>query len=791
MTVVLEPLILPADVLIVPVEELPHDLREQIGDTDGAYSITRPRTRTTSSIIDARTAALLERFRTPATIVDAVIAYSTAEGVDPRAMLDEAFGVLGGFMNDGLLVAPDSELARPIETLLASGERAAGFEIIAPAQVILDTEVHLARSASGEAVALKLAREGSQERMRGAFAHEAAILASLDGSVTPRLLSEGEIEGRPFLAISWCSGVDVYEAASEARRLGGREGRAVLLALAEGVIGAYAHLHAQEVLHGDVHPRNVLLSGEGEVRIIDFGIATRIGGTNRVGRGGIDLFMEPELARGNLAGTPPAAVSAVGEQYSLAALLYLLLTGTHTHRFALESEAMWRELAQVPPLPFASHGVDDLPTVERVVMRGLAKQPEERYASVALMHEAFREAAARELKRATQTVRAGSASGARALLLNDVLARMAAPGGELFSSGLPAPTASLQNGGGGLAYALLRIASIREDEALLGQADLWATRALHESLEKEAFCDEQAGIVPEICGERSFYHALVGVHAIASLIAGALGDEYSQRLALEAFVEQADGPDAHFDVGFGRAGVLVGCALLLERLPPEIESESLLGLGNSLSDSLAADIAAQPEIAACQEMRSLGAAHGWAGILFSLLRWCEASAAKPEVALGDRLDQLALLGQPGGRGMHWAHSVGQAPYANPVPASWCNGAAGYVSLWTLAHRLIGEDAYARLAIGAAWSTYEDRSEVSDLCCGLAGRAYALLSLYRHGGEGAWLARARECAERAAVGIKVAATRRDSLYKGEVGVALLAAEIEDPVYARMPLFEGDF
>ncbi|MFZ2114047.1 MAG: lanthionine synthetase LanC family protein [Solirubrobacteraceae bacterium] len=788
---VLEPLILPADVLIVPVEELPHDLREQIGDTDGAYSITRPRTRTTSSIIDARTAALLERFRTPVTIVDAVIAYSTAEGIDPRATLDEAFGVLGGFMNDGLLVAPDSELARPIETLLAPGEQVAGFEIIAPAQVILDTEVHLARSATGEMVALKLARDGSEERMRGVFAHEATILASLDGSVTPRLLSEGDIEGQPFLAISWCSGVDVYEAASEARRLGGREGRAVLLALTEGVIGAYAHLHAQKVLHGDVHPRNVLLSGEGEVSIIDFGIATRIGAASRVGRGGIDLFMEPELARSNLAGTPPAAVSAAGEQYSLAALLYLLLSGTHTHRFALESEAMWRELAQVPPPPFASHGVDDLPAVEPVVMRGLAKQPEERYASVALMHEAFREAVATELKSASQVVCTGGASDAGALLLDDVLARVAAPDGELFASGLPAPTASLQNGGGGLAYALLRIASIREDEALLGQADLWSMRALHASTEKDAFCDEEAGIVPEICGERSFYHSLVGVHALVSLVSGALGDEHSQRLALEAFIEQADGPNEHFDVGFGRAGVLVGCALLLERLPPEIESEPLRSLGIRLSDSLAADIAAQPEIVVCQEMRSLGAAHGWAGVLFSLLRWCEASAAKPKVAISERLAQLAALAQPGGRGMHWGHSVGQAPYANPVPASWCNGAAGYVSLWTLAHRLIGEDTYARLAQGAAWSTYEDRSEVPDLCCGLAGRAYALLNLYRHGGEDAWLTRARECAERAAIGIRVAATRRDCLYKGEIGVALLVAEIEDPMHARMPLFEGDF
>jgi len=791
---VLDPLVLPADVLIAPVEQLPHELREQLDGVDGAYSITRPRTRTNSSIIDAGTAALLERFRTPATIVDAVIAHSTAEGLDPRATLEEAFAVLGGFMNEGLLVAPDSELARPIETLLAPGEEFGGFEILAPAQVILDTEVHLARAPDGQTVALKLAREGSQEGMRGAFAHEAAILASLDASVTPGLLGEGEIEGRPFLATSWCSGVDVYEAACEARGLGGREGRGALLALAQSVLGAYAHLHCQGVVHGDVHPRNALAGGDGRVRIVDFGIAARAGDATAPGRGGIDLFMEPELARSNLAGTRPAAVSAAGEQYSLAALLYLLLTGTHTHRFALEPQAMWRELAQAPPVGFAGHGVEDLPATERVVMRGLAKRPEQRYPSVSLMHEAFREAVAADLKKPRSIETRHSppvlgGSGAGEMLLDEVLARLAAPGGELFARGLSAPTASVQNGCSGIAYALLRIASIREDEALLSQADLWSTRALHELPKKEAFCDEQAGIVPALCGERSLYHSSLGVHAVAALVAGALGDERSQRLALQAFVEQADGPYEHFDVGFGRAGGLLGCALLLESLPAESQDERLRDLGERLSEALAEDVAAQPQIAACTQWRSLGAAHGWAGVLFALLRWCEASAAKPAAAVGERLDQLAALGQPGGRGTHWAHSVGQATFANPVPASWCNGAAGFVALWTLAHRLFGDDAHARLAQGAAWSAYEDRAEVPDLCCGLAGRAHALLSLYRHGGEGAWLTRARRCAERAAAGIGVAATRRDSLYKGEIGVALLIAEIEDPLHARMPIFDG--
>lgn len=68
---ILDPLLLPPDVAIVPVAQLPPELLEQIEHEPGDYSVTRPLTRTTSSIVDAQTAALLECFREPATIVDA------------------------------------------------------------------------------------------------------------------------------------------------------------------------------------------------------------------------------------------------------------------------------------------------------------------------------------------------------------------------------------------------------------------------------------------------------------------------------------------------------------------------------------------------------------------------------------------------------------------------------------------------------------------------------------------------------------------------------------------------
>jgi serine/threonine protein kinase len=786
---ILDPLVLPSDVVIRPVAELPPELREQVGQETGGYSVTRPRSRTMSSIVDAKTAALLEIFRTPATIVDAVIAFSAAEGLDPRATLDDAFAVLGGFVNEGLLVTADSDLARPIVTSLAAGDRVNDFEVVEPAHLIVDTEVYRARAPDGSAVALKIARPSASRRLQASFAHEAGILDRLDGRVNPRLLELGKFDGRPFLALSWCAGVDVYAAAAEARGLGEAAGRAALLELAESVIEAYAHLHAQDVVHADVHPRNVLVDADGAVTIIDFGLATRPaapGTPSWDGRGGIDFFLEPEIATARLAGRPPPAPSTAGEQYSLGALVYLLLTGAHTHAFSLEPEEMLRQLLEQPPLPFDRHGAWEMPVVERTISRTLAKDPSARYRSVSSLLRSFRAAAKRDRKRSAMATRPAPDPP----LLDDVLGRLAAPG-ELFAGGLDAPTASIMNGGAGFAYALLRMAAIRDDHELLALADLWSTQAVQAAGSPEAFWNAELEIVPETFGENSFYHHASGVHLVQALIARARGDDWAQQLALESFVAAAAAPCEHVDVAFGRAGLLLGCSLALEALPAAFEDDQLRTLGNRLRDSLWTQLDGQPALAESTELRSLGAAHGWAGYLFALLRWSEVSATPPPATLGERLEQLAALGRPAGRGLRWPHEAGAPLLGGALEASWCNGAAGYVHLWTAAHRQLGDETYARLAQMAAWTAYEGQPAApGDLCCGFAGRAYALLCLYEYSGEPAWLARARRLADHAARSVRLESLRRDSLYKGEVGVALLTADLQAPEHACMPLFDAE-
>jgi serine/threonine-protein kinase len=101
----------------------------------------------------------------------------------------------------------------------------------------------------------------------------------------------------------------------------------------------------------------------------------------------------------------------------------------------------------------------------------------------------------------------------------------------------------------------------------------------------------------------------------------------------------------------------------------------------------------------------------------------------------------------------------------------------------------------QLAHAAAWHAWEADDQVESLCCGLAGRAYALLDLYQGGAGAEWLDRARILADRAAAASTAAGTDPSepsllhSLYRGQPGIAVLAADLEHPEAAAMPLF-GD-
>jgi serine/threonine protein kinase len=916
------PLVLPADVLLVPVAELAAGTRQQLTWRDGDVAVTRPRLRTPSRLVDARAAELLREFAAPSTVAEAVIRHSRERGADPEATLEAAYPLLARLVREGFLVPAADAEAAGIEAAWGEGDRIAGATVLCRVQVAEDTEVYQVRGgAAGRGAALKIERPGvaggggapggrrplapsgaAEKLMR-----EAAILAHLAGGghrpagggsaggpeliggaadsagsgisgsvppvgpVAPRLLAGGSWRERRFLMLEWCAGVDVLTAAGEAHELGGEAGRAAVLALCGAVAGAYARLHRQDVLHCDVHPRNVLVTAGGGVRLIDFGLSCRRGGRAGLtspGRGGVAFFFEPEVAAAWLAGRLPPPASAAGEQYAVAALLYRLAAGAHYLDFSLEREAMLRQIAGNSPLPFAERGVGAWPELEAVLARGLAKSPADRFPSLDAFAAALAAIEAIEAieRRAAAPppapVQAAPAQpptlsiesrpagpslaaalrrpGPAAGLLAEMLERVR-PGGSLWQAGLPEPPfASLQYGAAGIALALYRIALARDDAELLSQADLWAARAAAATRRSvraaapdapgagdggdggdPAFYNPGLDITPATVGAASLFHTAPGVRCTEALIAVALDDRSGALRATAEFVAAASQPCPNPDLTLGRSGLLLGCALLAGAVGtggtdtttaavPAADLAALLVLGDELLAGLWREIDRLPPIAECVGRLNLGMAHGWAGYLYATLRWCLAARRPLPAGCAARLGELADTAESWGRGARWRwHGQPAAEDHRPRSgdarwmAGWCNGSAGMVHLWTLASRapatLSADPRWPHLATAAAWHAWETGDEIESLCCGLAGRAYALVALCQLGAGPEWLARARHLADRAAaaatsaasasVGGAAAAEEASSLYslyRGALGIAVLAADLERPEAAAMPL-----
>jgi serine/threonine-protein kinase len=279
---------------------------------------------------------------------------------------------------------------------------------------------------------------------------------------------------------------------------------------------------------------------------------------------------------------------------------------------------------------------------------------------------------------------------------------------------------------------------------------------------------------------------------VQALIAHARGDDVAQQRAVEAYAAASELCD-QIDVAFGRSGLLIGCAMLLDIAPPYLGSDCILALGQRLLERIWTQLDDQPPLTVnAATLTTLGAAHGWCGYLFATMRWCEATGTAIPPQLVERLEQLAALGQPSGRGMTWPRKLPDVASNGILSASWCNGAAGYVHLWTMASLLLGSDlGFERLARMAAWRSYDGLSDApGDLCCGLAGRAYALLALHRFTRELPWLERAKVLAKRAAASPGIPPNRLNSLFHGDIGIALVASDLAAPEFSCMPFFEGE-
>ena len=150
-----------------------------------------------------------------------------------------------------------------------------------------------------------------------------------------------------------------------------------------GVTAALAFAHEREVIHRDIKPDNILLAPDGSGVLTDFGIARAVSGyvaaTGFAMTIGTPAYISPELAQGR-------AVDGRSDLYSLGITLYRAVTGEVPFK-----SRDWFELARqhVEEAPEAPHlkRPDLSPRLERIILRLLAKHPDDRYPSATALAE--------------------------------------------------------------------------------------------------------------------------------------------------------------------------------------------------------------------------------------------------------------------------------------------------------------------------------------------------------------------------------------------------------------------
>ncbi len=233
-----------------------------------------------------------------------------------------------------------------------------------------------------QTVALKLIQSYLQggragEAIAERFRRERQILARLEHPNIARLLDGGEWKGRLYLAMELVDGTPVDRYCQEQAL--DVNGKARLFAK---ICAAVAYAHGQLVVHRDIKPQNILVTGDGTPKLLDFGIAKAMEEDEALTRASERLLTPQYAAPEQILGKP---VTTATDVYSLGALLYQLLTGKPPFaREELSGFALEKAICeQDPPAPSASAKVDR--DLDAIVAKATRKEPAQRYSSVAAL----------------------------------------------------------------------------------------------------------------------------------------------------------------------------------------------------------------------------------------------------------------------------------------------------------------------------------------------------------------------------------------------------------------------
>jgi predicted Ser/Thr protein kinase len=285
----------------------------------------------------------------------------------------EASDESSDFSEAEVLPAPEDNTARPDSI----GRYRIVGELDSGGQAIVYRAIHptLPRD-----LAIKIAREPSPID-HSLLKADAGLLSDLDHPNLVRVHDLDTHEGRPFVVMEYVPGRNLRQLADQSLPAP-RQAAAWVAAIAR----ALEYVHRRGVVHQDIKPENIMLDESGRPRLIDFGMARwrHAWSGKRAGpSGGTLAYMAPEQARGET-----ERIAAPSDIFALGGVLYFLLTGKSPFGGGTHSER-WRRASQCDFDRSALRAKHIPRGLERIVLKAMAAEPEDRYASAEDMANAL------------------------------------------------------------------------------------------------------------------------------------------------------------------------------------------------------------------------------------------------------------------------------------------------------------------------------------------------------------------------------------------------------------------